>query len=273
MVALLLFPAWSLLQATNSPRPPCPQPLPSSRTLATQPSLATRILGDKTPTKHWPENCGQNVSNLPAILLPAMKDLFTSRGQACWEERIRKEVIARTTWKVKHGHKYPKERSLPGKQLQQALFHSPLGVGSLPATSSPDRRTGLPETKEVRAQLSRGVGVQEVQRATRGPTGQTKPGSLEMRPVPSSTLQLLFQGISHDGQGRALYLRERNRQKPEEKFQYPIVSSWEYGWHVGKGHHLLPFQAFAGSLPPSPASCFITPHSPAHTHTLLAHSL
>lgn len=193
-----------------------------------------------------------------------MKDLLTSQGQARWEERIRKEAVARATWKVNHGHKYPKERSLPGKRLQQALFHSPLGVGTLPATSSPDRRTGLPETKGVGAPPSRRVDIQEAQRATRGPAGQTKPESLEMKPVPSSTLQLLFQGISHDGQGRASYLRERNRQKPAEKFQYPILSSWEYGWHVGKGHHLLPFQAFAGSLAPSPASCFITPHSPAH---------
>ncbi|XP_044611064.1 uncharacterized protein [Equus asinus] len=26
---------------------------------------------------------------------------------------------------------------------------------------------------------------------------------------------------------------ERHRQKPEEKYPYPILSSWEYGWHVG----------------------------------------
>lgn len=82
-----------------------------------------------------------------------------------------------------------------------------------------------------------------------------------MRQVPPSTLQLLFQGISHDGQGRALYLRERHRQKPEEKFQYPILSSWEYGWHVGKGHHHLAILGLCRqALPPSQASCFITPH-------------
>ncbi|XP_070247714.1 protein SPMIP1 isoform X1 [Myotis yumanensis] len=162
-----------------------------------------------------------------------MRDLFTFQNQACWEERLRKEAAARAAWKVNHGHKYPKERSLPRKRLQQALLHSAPGVGSLPATSSPDRRTGLPETQGVRAQPPGTVGVQEAQRATREPAGQTKRGSLEMRRVPSSTRQLLFQGLSHDGQGRALYLRERNRKKPAEKFRYPVLSSWEYGWHVG----------------------------------------
>lgn len=199
----------------------------------------------------------------PCHPLPAMRDLFTFQNQACWEERLRKEAAARAAWKVKHGHKYPKERSLPRKRLQQAFLHSAPGVGPLPATSSPDRRTGLPETQGVRAQPPGRVGVQEAQRATREPSGQTERGSLEMRPVPSNTRQLLFQGLSHDGQGRALYLRERNRQKPAEKFRYPVLSSWEYGWHVGKGHHLSPFQAFAGSLAPSPASCSVPTPSPA----------
>ncbi|XP_016060985.1 PREDICTED: uncharacterized protein LOC107531460 [Miniopterus natalensis] len=172
-----------------------------------------------------------------------MKDLLTSRNQGYWQERIRKEAAARVAWKINYGHKYPKEGPLRRKRPQPAAFSSGLGVGSLPVTSSPDRRTGLPETRRLRDQPSRKVGVQgpqsrgdrawEVQRAIPGPADQTRPAGLEMRQVPPSTLQLLFQGISHDGQGRALYLQERHRQKPEEKFQYPVLSSWEYGWHLG----------------------------------------
>lgn len=65
-----------------------------------------------------------------------------------------------------------------------------------------------------------------------------------MKPPTSATLKLLFQGISHDGQGRTLYLKERHQLIPEKKYKYPMVSSWEYGWHVGKTITLLPFQAF-----------------------------
>lgn len=203
-----------------------------------------------------------------------MRDLFTSQNQAFWQEYIQKEAAARVAWKLNYGHKYPKERPGPRKRLQQAPCRSALGVGPLPVTSFPDSkevRVGPPETKGVCGQLSREVDVQgpppkedrvwEAKRATWGPAGQTKPEGLGMRQVPPSTLQLLFQGISHDGQGRALYLRERHRQKPEEKFQYPILSSWEYGWHVGKGHHHLAIPDLCRqALPPSQAPCFITPH-------------
>ncbi|XP_045386417.1 uncharacterized protein LOC123623387 [Lemur catta] len=167
--------------------------------------------------------------------------LLTSQNQARWQERIQKEAAARVAWKIKYGHEYRKEGTVPRRQLQQAPFRSALVAGPAPATGHFDYKevqVGRPETKGVRNQLSGAVGVQGApsegdRGTTQGPAGQTRPEGLEMRQAPPSTLQLLFQGISHDGQGRALYLRERHRQKPEEKFRYPIVSSWEYGWHVG----------------------------------------
>ncbi|XP_029324557.1 protein ATP6V1FNB [Mus caroli] len=54
-----------------------------------------------------------------------------------------------------------------------------------------------------------------------------------MKPPAPATLKLLFEGISHDGQGRTLYLKERHQVIPEKKYKYPMVSSWAYGWHVG----------------------------------------
>ncbi|XP_053075148.1 protein ATP6V1FNB [Acinonyx jubatus] len=170
-----------------------------------------------------------------------MRDLCTTQNQACWQECIQKEAAARVAWKIHYGHKYLKGGPTPRKRVQRAPFGS-----ALAATSSPESKevqVGWPESKGVRDQLSGGGGVQgpspkgnkvwEAQRATQGPSVQPKPEGLEMRQVPPSTLQLFFQGLSHDGQGRALYLRERHRQKPEEKFLYPILSSWEYGWHMG----------------------------------------
>ena len=55
-----------------------------------------------------------------------------------------------------------------------------------------------------------------------------------MKPPTPATRKLLFQGISHDGRGRTRYLKERHQVIPEKKYKYPMVSSWEYGWHVGK---------------------------------------
>ncbi|XP_064450710.1 uncharacterized protein LOC135364756 isoform X2 [Mirounga angustirostris] len=169
--------------------------------------------------------CGQKGASLPAPSPPtAMRDLSTTQSRACWQEHIQKETTARGAWKINYGHKYLKEGPMPRKRLQRARLGLALGAGPLAVTSSPESKEvqdGRPETKGVRHQLSRGVGVQgsppkgdkvwETQRGPQGPAVQTRPEGLEMRQVPPSTLQLLFQGISHDGQGRASYLRERHR--------------------------------------------------------------
>ncbi|KYO29752.1 hypothetical protein Y1Q_0023131 [Alligator mississippiensis] len=46
-------------------------------------------------------------------------------------------------------------------------------------------------------------------------------------------MRLLYQGISREGKGRHLYLQERKQKSPEDKFSYPMLSSWEYGWRLG----------------------------------------
>ncbi|KYO19815.1 hypothetical protein Y1Q_0000370 [Alligator mississippiensis] len=55
----------------------------------------------------------------------------------------------------------------------------------------------------------------------------------EMKPVPPDVQALLYQGISHDGQGRWRYLRARAGLSPEDKYDEPITSSFDYGWQLG----------------------------------------
>jgi len=56
----------------------------------------------------------------------------------------------------------------------------------------------------------------------------------EMRPVTPSTRELLFKGFSALGEGRHQYLQKRKQKKPEEKYEYPVTSGWEYGWKVAR---------------------------------------
>ncbi|KAJ0002539.1 hypothetical protein NQD34_007688 [Periophthalmus magnuspinnatus] len=71
------------------------------------------------------------------------------------------------------------------------------------------------------------------------PTNQTKTSSGSepvppvMRPASPQTRQSLYQGSSHQGRGRSQYLRSRGLMLPEQKFDFPLVSSWEYGWRLG----------------------------------------
>ncbi|KAK9529638.1 hypothetical protein VZT92_013718 [Zoarces viviparus] len=53
-----------------------------------------------------------------------------------------------------------------------------------------------------------------------------------MRPVSPQTRLSLHQDSSHHGKGRKLYLQKRGHMRPEEKFDFPLLSSWSTagGW-------------------------------------------
>ena len=57
--------------------------------------------------------------------------------------------------------------------------------------------------------------------------------SAEMRPVTPLTKSKLYDGFTKEGRGRYQYLVHRNEKSPEDKFSFPLLSSWEYGWRLG----------------------------------------
>ncbi|KAH9490639.1 Protein atp6v1fnb [Bulinus truncatus] len=54
-----------------------------------------------------------------------------------------------------------------------------------------------------------------------------------MRPVSPLVKATLYDGYSRLGQGRKNYLKERHSKNPEDKFIFPITTSWDYGWRLG----------------------------------------
>lgn len=46
----------------------------------------------------------------------------------------------------------------------------------------------------------------------------------------SRTTSLLYSGSTREARQR--YLRTRQRRRPESRFTFPVVSSWEYGWKL-----------------------------------------
>jgi len=46
----------------------------------------------------------------------------------------------------------------------------------------------------------------------------------------SETRRQLYSGTSNEG--RMNYLQSRLRRRPESRYLYPVVSSWEYGWRL-----------------------------------------
>lgn len=55
---------------------------------------------------------------------------------------------------------------------------------------------------------------------------------VEMRTVTPHIREQLYKGFSKEGTGRYAYLQTRKIKKPEDKYDFPITSSWEYGWKL-----------------------------------------
>ncbi|KAK2165333.1 hypothetical protein LSH36_52g09072 [Paralvinella palmiformis] len=65
--------------------------------------------------------------------------------------------------------------------------------------------------------------------------GQTRNASLtvDMMPASKPVRDKLYDGFTKEGKGRYQYLQNRYRDIPENKYQFPVLSSWEYGWRLG----------------------------------------
>ncbi|XP_043833543.1 protein ATP6V1FNB-like [Dromiciops gliroides] len=159
-----------------------------------------------------------------------MRDLFSTRNQAYWTELIEKEASSRAHWRMKFAHKYPRVQG-PKKKRQPP----PLCSAPEPCLLPPISPTRM-EHPEASTFPGEGAGVQAPQEGEeKGQVEEAKaePFLPDMRPATPKTGQLLYQGISREGKGRHLYLQARWQQKPEDKFRYPLLSSWDYGWCIG----------------------------------------
>ncbi|KAK5934672.1 hypothetical protein CgunFtcFv8_015046 [Champsocephalus gunnari] len=154
--------------------------------------------------------------------------MLTTQSQNCYREQIQKEMLTRLSWKKRYSHLYPSNdpqnistegTNLPGNT--QAVLppvtrtnkkQSDLPLPPLPPLPPPPH---LPPP-EISPE---GVGLPNV--------------SPLMRPVSPNTRNALYQDSSHHGKGRRLYLQRRGNIRPEEKFDFPLLSSWEYGWRLG----------------------------------------
>ena len=60
----------------------------------------------------------------------------------------------------------------------------------------------------------------------------------EMRPPPAKMRDGLYEGFTKEERGRYRYLKQRKLAIPEQKFHFPLLSSWEYGWKIDEEFQL-----------------------------------
>ncbi|XP_032892505.1 protein ATP6V1FNB [Amblyraja radiata] len=141
-----------------------------------------------------------------------MKNLIDSQSQKCWAELIDKESATRINWKEKYGDTFSLIPDTAPKKVPK-VFQLPARDVVLPAIRSARRQEGTRRVVAVQGPMS-------------GPVE-------EMRGVSPQIRGLLYDGFSKEQRGRHQYLRKRAATLPEDKYYYPVLSSWTYGWRQG----------------------------------------
>lgn len=132
--------------------------------------------------------------------------------QNFWKEEYLREKMLRCEWHRKFG------TMVKAKQKAKAAARLPLKLPTL------HPKAPLPPPPTPKA-----VPTKAPSPALETPTIQS-----EMYPVPPATRALLYEGISHDFQGRYRYLNTRKLDMPEMRYIFPITTSFTYGWQLGE---------------------------------------
>lgn len=131
-------------------------------------------------------------------------------------ECVNKETSIRFAWHLKYVRQFGKKSFDP----------KPKKIGlNLNTTISEKIKRMERERKPLRSAA-----------AKRESTGQVKcDGSIplrDMRPPSPSAQSVLYNGISAHGEGRYAYLKKRKTLTPVQKYEFPLLSSYQYGWKI-----------------------------------------
>lgn len=131
--------------------------------------------------------------------------------QNFWKEEYLREKMLRCEWYRKYGS------MVKAKQKAKAAARLPLKLPTL----------------HPKAPLSPPPAPKSAPSKAPSPVPEA-PFQSEMYPVPPVTRALLYEGISHDFQGRYRYLNTRKLDMPETRYLFPVTTSFTYGWQLGE---------------------------------------
>jgi len=144
-----------------------------------------------------------------------------TQRQNFWKESIHKEAYVRLAWHEKYSKEFAKESGQGLRRKKRPdMVPKPVMTFKLPQIERSKKDDKAKKEAEAKASYAA--------------MAQADPSALlvEMRPASSGTKALLYKGFSKLGEGRYAYLQERKLRKPETKYEFPITSSWEYGWRL-----------------------------------------
>lgn len=138
--------------------------------------------------------------------------------QNFWIESIDKEAALRFAWQLKYSKQFAK------KVVQQGQKGKKTGLVLSNAVS--DR------IKRMEAELKASSSDTKLPSRSRSAKSERVAVMRDMRPPSQGTRAVLYSGISAHGEGRYAYLKMRKQMIPEQKYEFPILSSCQYGWKI-----------------------------------------
>lgn len=142
-----------------------------------------------------------------------------TQRQNFWKESIHKEATVRLSWHMKFSKEFARDHS-----VKKVKSPKPLAL-----LVKPTANINLNQSVSINPNKSKQLTASQIKGL------KAKPGAssfAEMRPVTPATKHLLYKGFSALGEGRYQYLQQRRQKKPEQKYEFPITSGWEYGWKI-----------------------------------------
>ena len=155
-----------------------------------------------------------------------------TQSQNFWLESIKKEAAVRLAWHSKYSKNFS----------TYAQSKSP-GYDNIPAKGSAGIASRI---SKLNSSISKNTEAMTYSLTSKSQTAHKSDSALpvdanslkcndilhDMRPVSSQTHSLLYNGISALGEGRYAYLTKRKLKSPVEKYEFPILSSCQYGWKI-----------------------------------------
>ncbi|XP_072296119.1 protein SPMIP1 [Eucyclogobius newberryi] len=162
-----------------------------------------------------------------------MRSLLTTQSQNSYREQIHKETMTRLNWKQRYSKLYPanQTKTSPGPEPGPTTTDRAKTDPGPPRGGVKCDKTS-PALPPIAMTTARRSNTSLSSVSLPAPAVRARPFTVPpvMRPASPQTRQSLYQD---QGRGRSLYLRRRGLMLPEQKFDFPLVSSWEYGWRLG----------------------------------------
>ncbi|XP_062990304.1 protein SPMIP1 [Elgaria multicarinata webbii] len=142
--------------------------------------------------------------------------------QNFWKEEYLKEIMLRFGWHQKYGALVKAKQESRRERRKKAVdttLRLPSVQAPLPVKPSSPPKPPAPMRPPRERDLT-GLDAMILE--------------AEMKPAPREVRALLYQGISHEDEGRYRYLKTRLLTQPEDKYTFPITTNFNYGWQMGK---------------------------------------